>query len=155
MRRCQPEMLAFIEVEMPNPTVISKIRNYLQKWRPLRMALPVGELDALGVPRGPKFDKILEQLFELQLRGQGRDSRKTARRFCGILRESRKSRRKSRKKKRSGKAKTRRRPKRSKKRASQRQRQCRCGACRCESGARKDVRFCGGCDRREGKGETR
>src|SRR5262249_31124470 len=66
------ETLAFIEVEMPNPKAISKIRNYLQKWRPMRLALPVGELDALGVPRGPKFDKIMEQVFELQLRGRAR-----------------------------------------------------------------------------------
>ena len=36
------EILAFIEVEMPNPRALSKIRNYLQKWRPLRMASPAG-----------------------------------------------------------------------------------------------------------------
>jgi tRNA nucleotidyltransferase (CCA-adding enzyme) len=68
-----PDMLAFIEVEMPNPSALSKIRAYIQKWRPMHLALPVGELDALGVPRGPKFDKILDQLFEKQLRGKGRE----------------------------------------------------------------------------------
>src|SRR6202041_3719617 len=61
-----------IEVEMPNPRALSKIRNYLQKWRPLRMASPAGELEALGVERGPKFDKIIDQFFELQLRGKGK-----------------------------------------------------------------------------------
>ena len=66
------EVLAFIEVEMPNPRALSKIRNYLQKWRPLRMASPAGELEALGVERGPKFDKIIDQFFELQLRGKGK-----------------------------------------------------------------------------------
>ena len=35
-----PEMLAFIEAELPNPKALSKIRNYFQKWRPLRSALP-------------------------------------------------------------------------------------------------------------------
>jgi tRNA nucleotidyltransferase (CCA-adding enzyme) len=67
-----PEMLAFIEAEIPDARAVSKIRNYLQKWRPLRLALPVAELDSLGVPRGPKFDEILEQLFEKQLRGKAK-----------------------------------------------------------------------------------
>jgi tRNA nucleotidyltransferase (CCA-adding enzyme) len=67
-----PEMMAFIEAEVPDARAVSKIRNYLQKWRPLRLALPVAELDALGIPRGPKFDQILEQLFEKQLRGKAR-----------------------------------------------------------------------------------
>ena len=58
---------------MPNPKALSKIRNYLQKWRPFRASLPVAELDSLGIPRGAKFDKILEDLFEMQLRGRARD----------------------------------------------------------------------------------
>ncbi len=66
------ETLVFIEVELPNPKALSKIRNYMQKWRPLRQGLPMGELEALGVPRGPKFDKIIEQVFDLQLRGKAR-----------------------------------------------------------------------------------
>lgn len=67
-----PEILVFIEAEIGDSRAVSKIRNYLQKWRPLRLALPVAELDALGIPRGPKFDEILEQLFEKQLRGKAR-----------------------------------------------------------------------------------
>ena len=97
-----PEMLAFIEVEMPNPKAISKIRSYLQKWRPLRLALPVGELDALGVPRGPKFDKIIEDLFELQLRGRGRDPEsrvKILRNLAGIKEEPKKKPEKEKKRK--------------------------------------------------------
>ena len=66
------EMIAFIEVELPSPPVLSKFRNYFQKWRPLRSALPVSELSALGVPRGPQFDKIMEQIFEMQLRGRAK-----------------------------------------------------------------------------------
>ncbi|MDE3109436.1 MAG: CCA tRNA nucleotidyltransferase [Acidobacteriota bacterium] len=72
MASVPPEMLAFIEAEIPDARAVSKIRNYLQKWRPLRLALPVAELDFLGVPRGPKFDQILEQFFEKQLRGKGK-----------------------------------------------------------------------------------
>jgi tRNA nucleotidyltransferase (CCA-adding enzyme) len=66
------EMIAFIEVELPSPPVLSKFRNYFQKWRPLRSSLPVNELSALGIPRGPQFDKIMEQIFEMQLRGRAR-----------------------------------------------------------------------------------
>lgn len=85
-----PEVLAFIEVEMPHPRALAKVRNYVQKWRPMRLALPAGELDALGIPRGPKFDKILEQLFELQLRGKARapeDRTKALRQLAGIREE--------------------------------------------------------------------
>ncbi len=98
----QPEVMAFIEVEMPNPKVISKFRSYLQKWRPLRMGLPLGELDALGIQRGPKFDKIIEQLFELQLRGRGRDPEsrvKILRNLAGIKEEPKKKPEKEKKRK--------------------------------------------------------
>lgn len=99
------ETLAFIETEMPNPRAISKIRNYVQKWRPLRLALPIGELDSLGVPRGPKFDKILDQLFEIQLRGKGRtpeDRTKLLRQLAGIKEEPKKKPEKEKKKKGKG-----------------------------------------------------
>jgi len=99
------EMLVFVEVEIPNPRALSKIRNYTQKWRPMRLALPVAELDALGIPRGPKFDKILEQLFELQLKGKARspeDRTKALRSLAGIKEEPKKKEEKE-KKKRKGK----------------------------------------------------
>jgi tRNA nucleotidyltransferase/poly(A) polymerase len=102
-----PEMLAFIEVEMPNPRAVSKIRSYLQKWRPMRLALPLAEFDALGIARGPKFDKILEQLFEMQLRGKARspeDRTKALRSLAGIKEEPKKKEEKEKdKKKRPGK----------------------------------------------------
>jgi tRNA nucleotidyltransferase (CCA-adding enzyme) len=87
------EMLAFIEIEMPNPRVISKFRNYIQKWRPLRQSLPLAELAALGVARGPKFDKVIEQLFEMQLRGKAKlpeDRTKILRNLAGIKDEPKK-----------------------------------------------------------------
>jgi tRNA nucleotidyltransferase (CCA-adding enzyme) len=102
-----PEILAFIEVEMPNPRAVSKIRNYLQKWRPMRSALPLAELDALGIARGPKFDKVVEQLFEMQLRGKARspeDRTKAIRSLAGIKEEPKKKEEKEKdKKKRPGK----------------------------------------------------
>jgi hypothetical protein len=95
------EVIAFIETELPNPRALSKIRSYLQKWRPLRMSLPSGELDSLGVPRGPKFDKIIEQFFELQLRGKGRtpeDRTKILRQLAGIKDDLKKKPEKEKKK---------------------------------------------------------
>jgi tRNA nucleotidyltransferase/poly(A) polymerase len=95
------EMLAFIEVEFPNPPVLSKLHNYIQKWRPLRQGLPMGELEALGVPRGPKFDKILDQLFEMQLRGRARtpeDRTKALRQLAGVKDEPKKKPEKEKKK---------------------------------------------------------
>ena len=101
------EMLAFIEVELPNPRALSKIRNYIQKWRPLRLALPIGELDALGIPRGPQFDKILNQLFDLQLRGKARtpeDRTRILRDLAGIKDEVKKKPEREKKKTKGGEA---------------------------------------------------
>jgi tRNA nucleotidyltransferase (CCA-adding enzyme) len=95
------EMLAFLEVEFPTPPVVSKLHNFIQKWRPLRQSLPIGELDALGVPRGPKFDKILDQIFEMQLRGRARtpeDRTKALRQFAGVKEEPKKKPEKEKKK---------------------------------------------------------
>src|SRR5712692_10601764 len=50
------------------------LRAFLNKWRPVRNALPVvaTELEALGMPRGTKFDQIVEQVFAMQLTGRGK-----------------------------------------------------------------------------------
>lgn len=84
------ELLVFMSAEFRNPKAAGKIRNYLQKWRPLRLNLPAAELEILGVPRGPKFDKVLEQLFDLQLKGRGKtppDVTKLLRQIAGIKEE--------------------------------------------------------------------
>jgi tRNA nucleotidyltransferase (CCA-adding enzyme) len=96
------EMLAFVDAEFRNARAGSKIRNYLTKWRPLRASLPVAELDSLGVARGPKFDKILEQLFDLQLRGKGRtpeDVTRLLKKLAGIKEEPKKKAKEEKKKK--------------------------------------------------------
>jgi tRNA nucleotidyltransferase (CCA-adding enzyme) len=87
------EMIAFIEVELPNPAVLGKFRNYLQKWRPIYLSLPMAELESLGVPRGPKFDKVIEQFFEAALRGKGKtpeDRTKLLKNLAGIKDEPKK-----------------------------------------------------------------
>ncbi len=99
-------LLAFIHAEYSQPTAISKIRTYLTKWKPLRFALPAGELEAMGMARGPQFDKVLENLFNLQLVGRGRnlqDRTKVLRRLAGIKLEMKKKEEKKEEKKGKGK----------------------------------------------------
>lgn len=86
-------LLAFIQTEYSQPKAISKIRMYLFKWKPLRGELPVAELETLGIPRGPKFDQVLENLFNAQLNGKGRnpqDRTKLLRKLAGIKPEPKK-----------------------------------------------------------------
>ncbi len=83
------QMLVYILAEVKNAKAVGRIRNYLHKWRPLRQALPLAakELEGLGMPRGPKFDKVVEDLFQLQLLGRGRnpeDRVKVLRKLSGI-----------------------------------------------------------------------
>ncbi len=97
------ELLVFMSAEYRNPKAAGKIRNYLQKWRPIRLNLPAAELEGLGMPRGPKFDKVLEQLFDAQLKGRGKtppEVTKLLRQFAGIKEEPKQ---KEEKKKKRGK----------------------------------------------------
>jgi tRNA nucleotidyltransferase/poly(A) polymerase len=79
------DRLAFLLAESTKSVALSKIRAYLNKWRPIRIGLPgvAGELEALGMPRGDKFDQIVEQVFAMQLTGRG----KTAEERVKILRK--------------------------------------------------------------------
>jgi tRNA nucleotidyltransferase/poly(A) polymerase len=83
------EQLAYLLAESSNSTALSKIRAYLNKWRPVRNGLPVvtNELEALGMARGPKFDQIVEQVFAMQLTGRGKtveEREKILRKLSGI-----------------------------------------------------------------------
>ena len=68
------DLMVFSLAGASNAKVANKIRNYLRRWRPLRLALPTAslELEALGMPRGAKFDKVMEAFFQAQLLGKGR-----------------------------------------------------------------------------------
>jgi tRNA nucleotidyltransferase (CCA-adding enzyme) len=93
LERMPRDLLAFVQAEHPNPRVASKVRNYLHKWRPLRLSLPAAEVESLGVPHGPQFDRILEQLFDLQLKGKGKtpvDRTRLLRQLAGIKPEPKK-----------------------------------------------------------------
>jgi len=94
------DRVAYLLAESRNSAALSKIRAYLNKWRPIRIALPgvANELEALGMPRGPKFDAIVEQVFAMQLTGRGRTSEereKILRRLSGIKEPPKKKEKKS------------------------------------------------------------
>jgi len=83
------ELLAYILAESSNGKAVGKIKTYFGKWKPLRQALPgvAAQLEALGVERGPKFDKVVEDFFQLQLLGRARkpeDYPKILRKLAGI-----------------------------------------------------------------------
>jgi tRNA nucleotidyltransferase (CCA-adding enzyme) len=93
LERMPRDLLSFVQAEHPNPRVASKVRNYLHKWRPLRLSLPAAEVESLGVPHGPEFDRILEQFFDLQLKGKGKtpvDRTRLLRQLAGIKPEPKK-----------------------------------------------------------------
>jgi tRNA nucleotidyltransferase (CCA-adding enzyme) len=83
------DMLAFVLAEFSNAKARGKIKNFLFKWRALRQDLPasIAELESLGMPRGPKFDQVIEKFFGQQLVGKGRtpeDRTKLLRKISGI-----------------------------------------------------------------------
>jgi tRNA nucleotidyltransferase/poly(A) polymerase len=83
------DQLAYLLAESNNSSAVSKIKAYLNKWRPMRMGLPqVGtELQALGMEHGAKFDEIVEQVFAMQLTGRGKtpeEREKILRKLSGI-----------------------------------------------------------------------
>ncbi|HEX3377177.1 MAG TPA: hypothetical protein VHS29_09980 [Candidatus Acidoferrales bacterium] len=83
------ESLAYILAESSNAKAVGKIKTYFTKWKPLRQALPgvALELEQLGLERGPKFDKVVEDFFQLQLLGRARkpeDHAKVLRKLSGI-----------------------------------------------------------------------
>ncbi len=89
MEKAPLELLAYILAESNNGKAVGKIKTYFSKWKPLRQALPgvATELEVLGMERGPKFDKVVEDFFQLQLLGRARkpeDHAKILRKLAGI-----------------------------------------------------------------------
>ena len=83
------ELLAYILAESNNAKAVGKIKTYFSKWKPIRQALPgvAAELEVLGMERGAKFDKVVEDFFQLQLLGRARkpeDDAKILRKLAGI-----------------------------------------------------------------------
>jgi len=89
------DVVAYLLAESNNSGAVSKLKSYLHKWRPIRQALPVvaNELEALGMPRGPKFDQIVNEVFAVQLNGRGKtpeDREKLLRKLSGIKEQPKK-----------------------------------------------------------------
>ncbi|HME00181.1 MAG TPA: hypothetical protein VKM93_22975 [Terriglobia bacterium] len=63
-------LLLFVLAHYPQAAVQSRVKAYFQKVPLVQAKLPRGELTALGVPPGPKFEKILERVFLDQLDGK-------------------------------------------------------------------------------------
>jgi tRNA nucleotidyltransferase (CCA-adding enzyme) len=94
------DQVAYLLAESRNSAALSKIRAYLNKWRPIRIALPgvANELEALGMARGPKFDEIVEQVFAIELTGRGKtpeEREKILRKLSGIKEAPKKKEKKS------------------------------------------------------------
>ncbi len=108
LNQVPPGLLMFIQAEYSQPKALSAIRTFINKWKPLRAELPAVELETLGLPRGPKFDQVLEDLFDLQLTGKGRnpqDRTKLLRKLAGIKPEPPKKEKKEEKKAKTAKEK--------------------------------------------------
>jgi hypothetical protein len=89
LEKARQDLLAYILAESSNSKAVGKIRNYMFKWKPMRNSLPgvAAELEAIGLERGPKFDKVLEDFFQAQLLGKARkpeDHAKVLRKLAGI-----------------------------------------------------------------------
>jgi hypothetical protein len=89
LEKAPGDLLAFILAESSNSKAVGKIRTYIAKWRPLRQALPAAilELESIGMAHGPKFDKVIEDLFQAQLQGKARNPElrlKLLRKLSGI-----------------------------------------------------------------------
>jgi tRNA nucleotidyltransferase (CCA-adding enzyme) len=89
------DVIAYLLAESNNSAAVSKLKAYLHKWRPVRQTLPVvsNELEALGMPRGPKFDHIVNEVFAAQLNGRGKtpeEREKMLRKLSGIKEQPKK-----------------------------------------------------------------
>src|ERR1700674_4685744 len=89
------DQMAYLMAESNKSAALSKIRAYLNKWRPVPLGLPgvAAQLEARGMPAGPKFDNVVEQVFALQLTGRGKtpeEREKILRKITGIKEQPKK-----------------------------------------------------------------
>lgn len=96
------ELLVFILAAFSHKRKIqTKVYNYLFRYRPLRQQLPVQELELLGVPRGPKFDQILEEFFYAKLDGKLRrrpEQTRFLKKLAGVSKPKKKTAKRKKKK---------------------------------------------------------
>jgi tRNA nucleotidyltransferase (CCA-adding enzyme) len=83
------DRIGYLLAETRNSAALSKIKAYLNKWRPLRVGIPTvrEELKRIGMQEGAKFDAVIEQAFAQQLTGRGKtpeEREKILRKLSGI-----------------------------------------------------------------------
>ena len=83
------DRIGYLLAETRNSAALSKIKAYLNKWRPLRVGIPTvrEELKRIGMQEGAKFDAVIEQMFAQQLTGRGKtpeEREKILRKLSGI-----------------------------------------------------------------------
>jgi tRNA nucleotidyltransferase/poly(A) polymerase len=81
------QLLLFVLAHYPQAKTQNRVKNYLFKYPEIRANLPRAELQSLGVPPGPRFDKILDRVFQDQLDGKIKSQQqlmKTLRAYAGI-----------------------------------------------------------------------
>jgi len=108
LEKMRTDTLAHLLAFSSNSTAVSKIRAYLNKWRPLRQGIPaiVNELTAIGMPPGPKFDTVVDQVFAMQMTGRGKtpeEREKILRKLSGIKEQPKPKETKGKEKKHAGK----------------------------------------------------
>jgi len=72
LEKMPSETIIFLLTYTRQSAVLARIHSYISKWKPMRASLPAAQLEALGIPRGPKFDEVLENFFTMQLHGRVR-----------------------------------------------------------------------------------
>ncbi len=70
LRTKPQDLLYYVLVHYPQAGIQKHVKNFLFKFPQIRAKLPVAELQALGVEAGPRFEKILDQLFIALLDGK-------------------------------------------------------------------------------------
>ena len=67
----QPQnLLLFLLVYFPQPNIQNRVKSFLHKFPLVRARLPRAEFQAIGMKPGPKFERIMEQVFFDQLDGK-------------------------------------------------------------------------------------
>lgn len=67
----QPQnLLMYILAYFPQTKIQNRVKSFLHKFPLVRARLPRAELQAIGMKPGPKFEKIMEQVFLDQLDGK-------------------------------------------------------------------------------------
>ena len=104
LEKMPADRLAYLLAESRNSAALSKIKAYLNKWRPVRASIATvrDELTRIGMPSGPKFDSVIEQMFALQLNGRGKtpeEREKILRKLSGIKEPPKQKEAKSKEKK--------------------------------------------------------